>query len=79
MFSFFKVEDIPEILIDTKDPNSKDNLFTELIKCVVGQSEYSFNALYFLSLIETKRLMSKEKVARFSKEVEVLRNKLLVK
>lgn len=79
MFSFFNIEDIPSVLDNTQGSNSSDNLFTELVKCVFGQSEYSFNMLYFLSLIESKRLMSKDKIARNTKHAEVIRSKLLVR
>lgn len=66
------------MLSDAKDPSSSDNLFAELAKCVVGQSEYSFNVLYFLSLIESKQLMSKEKIARQTQEIESIRKQMLV-
>ncbi|CRL02527.1 CLUMA_CG015295, isoform A [Clunio marinus] len=54
--TFFDMEDIPDLLSNTKMSKPKD-LLSELGKSIIGRSEYSFYGLFFRALHATKNIL----------------------
>lgn len=75
---FFTMQDIPLILRDVEDPKKKHNVYLELAKSCVGQSDYSFAGLFFSGLYETNGLIQKRKIPKYVQLMEKYRQQFLV-
>lgn len=76
--TFFSIEDIPLILKHPDDPKTEDSLFQELLKCIIGQSKYTFAGLFFVTLLQTNGFIAKSKVSDYVAQSELLKKELIV-
>lgn len=76
--TFFSIEDIPLILKHPHDPKTEDSLFPELMKCIIGQSKYTFAGLFFVTLLQTNGFIAKSKVTDYVAKSELLKQELIV-
>lgn len=67
----------PSILIDPKNPNKSDNVFAEMAKCLIGDSDYSFNGLFMEFLRVVNGFIPKDNFKYWLKERDALRTELL--
>lgn len=74
----FDIADIPSILRHPHNPKVEDNLYVELAKCVVGQSKYTFAALFFCVLIRTHGFIPKSKMPHYIEKGDELKKHLIV-
>lgn len=74
----FDVSDIPSILSDPENPQIRDNLFVELLRTLIGQSKYTFAALFFCILMKTNGFISKSKTPHYARKGDELKKLFLV-
>lgn len=74
----FDIADIPSILQNPHNPEKADNLYLELAKCLVGQSKYTFAALFFCVLIRTHGFIPKSKMPHYIDKADELKKHLIV-
>lgn len=71
-------KDMPDILGYGKDENVRDHCLTEMAKCLIGRSKYTFASLGLAYLQETRAMMSEEKCERYVKDSVKLRQQFIV-
>lgn len=76
--NFFNMTDIPLILRHPHNPETEDNLFVELAKCLVGQSKYTFAALFFCILLRTHGFIPESKKSHYIEKSDELKKQLIV-
>lgn len=67
--------DLPIML---ESPKQKDNVYLEVLKSIVCQSNYSFNSLVSSFLIQTNALIPRKNVPRYRENGNKLREEFLV-
>lgn len=75
---FFTIEDIPLILRDPEDPKKMKSVYWEIMKSIVGKSDFSFAGLFFNFLYNTNGLISKKNIPDLVKQGQDFRQELLV-
>lgn len=75
--SFFIIDDLPKVLRHQDDPKTVDNVYAELAKSMIGQSEYTFASLFFALLVETHGFIPDARLAGYAEQTEALRKQLL--
>lgn len=73
----FDITDIPSILRHADNPEVEDNLCVELLRSLIGQSKYTFAALFFCVLMHTNGFIAKSKTPLYVEKGEELK-KLLI-
>lgn len=75
----FNVKESPTLLKHPEIPNlPDDNIYTEVLKCLVGKSKYTFAALIFYLVVEIRAFMPEHRIQKYVKRSEVVRQKFLV-
>ncbi|KAG5679622.1 hypothetical protein PVAND_009182 [Polypedilum vanderplanki] len=74
--TFFTIEDIPDLLSNCGTSKRKD-LWNELVKSLLGYSDYTTQALYFYALHSTNGFISLTKRDAYIKKGNEIRQKLL--
>lgn len=72
------ITDIPSILKHPHDPKVEDSLSLELAKCIVGQSKYTFAALFFSLLLRTHGFIPKSKMPQYIDKCDELKKHFIV-
>lgn len=67
--------DLPLML---EHPKRKDNVYLELLKSIIGQSNYSYNSLYSSLLIHVNGFIPRKNVPIYREMGDALKEKLLV-
>jgi len=65
MTKLLSVKDVPLILQHPYDPKTVDNVFIEIAKSLIGQSKYTFAALFFCFLLHTRGFIPQSKVQHY--------------
>lgn len=76
--TFFTMEDVPLILKHPDDPKKEDKLMIEMLKCLVGKSNYTFPGLFFVFLLQTNGFIAKSKTPSYLEQKDELKKELIV-
>lgn len=72
------VKDMPDILGYGKDNQFRDHCLTEMAKCLIGRSQYTFASLGLAYLHETRAMMTEEKCNKYVKDSVKVRQQFIV-
>jgi Asp-tRNA(Asn)/Glu-tRNA(Gln) amidotransferase A subunit family amidase len=75
--ALFSMQDVPDIVKDTTNPDRKPSLALELLKAAIGQSKYTLAGLYFQFLKDNNGFLSREKSTLYKERAQLLKKDIL--
>lgn len=73
------IKEIPDLLGYQKDNKLRDHALTEMAKCFIGRSQYTFSSLVVAHMNESRGMIPENKIAKYTEESKELRKKFIVR
>lgn len=72
------VKELPDLLGNQKDNNLRVHPLTEMAKCLVGRSQYTFASLVVAQMNDSRGMISESRIAKYTEEAKELRKQFIV-
>lgn len=73
------IKEMPDLLGYQKDNKLRDHALTEMVKCLIGRSQYTFSSLVVAYLNESRGIISEHKIAQYTEESKEIRQQFIVR
>lgn len=73
------IKEMPDLLGYQKDNKLRDHALTELAKCLIGRSQYTFSSLVMAYMNESRAMIPEHKIAKYTEESKELRQQFIVR